>query len=255
MIIFTKGRLIFLNITEFSYAFTKIFSANCLDKLITEESISKFFKMSSFLIKVNEKTNLTAINDEREIILKHYADSLLAYEYFSEGTSVIDIGCGAGFPSLPLAIVRPDLRITALDSTGKKIDFVKECAKELSLNNVTAVCARAEEYIAQPDIRESYDFATARAVSRLNVLSELSLGFVKCGGSFIALKAKDGAIELEEAKRGIEELGGSVVSTKPINLTDPDGEAAQRFLIHVKKITPTPQKYPRSYAKITKKPL
>ncbi len=244
-----------INTREFADIFTKIFSANGLSKLICDKSIEKFYKLTTLLTEANAKTNLTAINDTQEIILKHYADSLLAHEYFTPGASVIDIGCGAGFPSLPLAIIRPDLNITALDSTGKKIDFVKDTAKKSGLSNITAVCARAEEYVNLEGKRESYDFATARAVSRLNILSELALPFVKSGGSFIALKAKNGENELEEAKSGINQLGGSVISSKSLNLTDISGEAYQRYLIHIEKIAPTPIKYPRSYAKITKKPL
>lgn len=244
-----------INTREFADIFTKIFSANSLDALICDKNIEKFYKLTALLTEANAKTNLTAINDTPEIISKHYADSLLAHEYFTPGASVIDIGCGAGFPSLPLAIIRSDLKVTALDSTGKKINFVKDAAKKLGLDNVTAVCARAEEYVSLQGKRESYDFATARAVSRLNILSELALPFVKPNGSFIALKAKDGENELEEAKSGIEELGGSVISSKSLSLTEISGEAYQRYLILVEKISPSPIKYPRAYAKITKKPL
>jgi len=244
-----------INTCEFSQAFEKIFSANGLNTLICDKNTDKFYKLTVLLTEANVKTNLTAINDTAEIILKHYADSLLAYDYFTPSASVIDIGCGAGFPSLPLAIIRPDLWITALDSTGKKIDFVKDTAKKLGLGNITAVCARAEEFVNLEGKRESYDFATARAVSRLNILSELALPFVKPGGSFIALKAKDGERELDEAKSGINELGGNVISSKSLSLTDLSGEAYQRYLIRIEKNSPTPIKYPRAYAKITKKPL
>lgn len=244
-----------ITISVFSDIFEKIFSKNGLDKLVCDKNIEKFYKLTALLTEANKKTNLTAINDTSEIILKHYADSLLAHDYFTAGSSVIDIGCGAGFPSLPLAIVNPGLSITALDSTGKKIDFVKEAARKLDLNNIVAVCSRAEEYLNSEDKRESYDFATARAVSRLNILSELTLPYVKPGGSFIALKAKDGENELEEAKCAIEELGGNIISSKSLNLTSLSGEIAQRFLIHIKKSNPTPVKYPRTYAKIVKRPL
>ncbi len=241
--------------TEFFAIFKKVFAENGLEKLATDDNIAKFYELNSLLVKANSETNLTAINDTRDIIVKHYADSLFACDMLEENSSLIDIGCGAGFPSLPLAIVRPDIKITALDSTGKKIDFVKKTAKALGLDNVQAVCARAEEFVNNDIRRESFDYATARAVSRLNVLAELALPFVKIGGTFIALKAKDGESELAEALGGIEVLGGQVESTKALTLTDTDGFSAQRVIVNIKKVSQTPPKYPRAYAKITKKPL
>lgn len=240
---------------SFQKKLENIFDLNNIAHLLSQDATQKFYQLSTLLIKVNSETNLTAINDIDDIILKHYADSLLAVSQYEKDASVIDVGCGAGFPSLPLAIVRPDLKITALDSTGKKIDFVKLASRELGLKNVTAVSARAEEFVDIAGKRESFTHATARAVSRLNVLSELTLPFVKVGGSFIALKSKDGDTELSEAITGIATLGGEVKTTEHLNLVSYDGFEAQRTIIVIEKKSSTPKKYPRTYSKISKKPL
>ena len=226
---------------------------NKLEGFLGEETIKKFYDFAIFLAEANEKTNLTAISGFEDTILKHFADSLIAVGAFPEGASVVDVGCGAGFPSIPLAIVRPDLKITPLDSTGKKIDFVKSAAKALGLANLSPVCARAEEFVR--DNRESFDVATARAVSRLNVLSELAMPLVRVGGRFVAMKAKEGECELAEAERGIATLGGSVHQVNKVTLLSASGEALERVSIVVAKKSPTPAKYPRAYAKITKSPL
>ena len=243
------------NLEDFSSQLKKIFALNGLEKFADEQSIQKFHALTLILQKANAEMNLTAINDTSEIILKHYADSLLAAHMFEKDKTIIDIGCGAGFPSLPLAIVRPDLKITPLDSTGKKIEFVRETAKRLELANIDPICQRAEEYLAKAQKRESYDYATARAVSRLNILSELALPFVKIGGSFIALKAKEGESELSEAEKGIGILGGRVEKAQHLTLSDADSFEAQRVIIEIKKVIETPKKYPRQYAKIAKKPI
>lgn len=244
-----------LSLNEFEAILKENFEKNALSELLSEEVTQKLYSLCELLQKANAQTNLTAIDKTEDIIAKHFADSLIACKHYNKGASVIDIGCGAGFPSLPLAIVRDDLHITALDSTGKKIDFVKSTAKALGLDNINAVCARAEEYVATPGMRESFDHATARAVSRLNLLSELAMPFVKIGGSFVALKAKDGECELKEAENGIKLFGGKVEAFEKRALIENDGFESQRAVIVVKKISPTPAKFPRAYAKIAKKPM
>lgn len=238
---------------KFRQIFIEVFEKNSLSRFTDEETVKKFYNFANFLAEANEKTNLTAISGVRDTILKHFADSLIAVHMFPEGASVVDVGCGAGFPSIPLAIVRPDLRITPLDSTGKKIDFVKSAASELGLTNLSPVCARAEDFVKEN--REVFDVATARAVSRLNVLSELALPLVRIGGVFVAMKAKDGECELEEARRGIGTLGGSVAKAEKIVLVPISGESLERVSILIEKKSETPTKYPRAYAKITKSPL
>ncbi len=238
---------------NFRQIFVDVFNRNGLGRFTGDATVRRFYDFAVILAEANEKTNLTAISGAEDTVLKHFADSLVAEEMFPEGATVVDVGCGAGFPSIPLAIVRPDLKITPLDSTGKKIDFVSAAAKELGLTNISPVCARAEDFVKEN--RESFDVATARAVSRLNILSELALPLVRVGGVFIAMKAKDGECELSEAERGIAKLGGSVVKVKKSTLMPMSGESLERVSILVEKVSETDMKYPRAYAKITKSPL
>ena len=238
---------------NFRQIFTEIFEKNGLARFTGEETVRKFYDFANILAEANEKTNLTAISGAEDTVLKHFADSLIAAHMFPAGASVVDVGCGAGFPSIPLGIVRPDLKITPLDSTGKKIDFVSAAAKSLELTNLTPVCARAEDFVKEN--REAFDAATARAVSRLNVLTELALPLVRVGGVFVAMKAKDGVAELREAERGIGVLGGSVVRVEKTALVPIEGEALERVSVLIGKKSETPAKYPRAYAKITKSPI
>lgn len=240
---------------EFSNILEKIFHKNGIDYLLSDSFVNTLYDFTNILLVENEKTNLTAIKNTCDVIVKHYADSLLTATLFENGKSVIDIGCGAGFPTIPLAIARQDLKITALDSTGKKIDFVNFACKKLGLSNVTGVCARAEEYVNNNSLRESYDYATARAVSRLNVLAELAIPFVKIGGEFISLKAKDWQTEILEAESGIATLGGKITEVKQIELFGEIESVGERTVIKIAKTAQTPASYPRAYAKITKKPL
>ena len=172
-----------------------------------------------------------------------------------ENARLIDIGCGAGFPSLPLAIFRPDVMITSLDSTAKRIDYVVKTAQKLGLGNVTAIAGRAEEYASKADFRESFDMATARAVAAMPILSELCLPFVKIDGVFLAMKASRGEQEAGEAKNAISLCGGRLEELRHVELTL-DGEAFEsRAIIKVRKTAQTPAKYPRHYSQISKKPL
>lgn len=230
----------------------KLFQSNGFGDIISEESANKFCALSEFLIEANKTTNLTAITDESEIMLKHFLDSAIAVNVIPKGAHVIDIGCGAGFPSLPIAILRDDITITALDSTGKKVAFVQEAAKELSLSNVMPICARAEEFAKEH--RESFDVATSRAVARLNVLAELCLPLVKIGGIFIAMKGSKGLEEHNEAMSGIKQLGADFkVSCE--DLLSGDSEAIERQIYVYSKSRQTPKQFPRKYAQIVKKPL
>lgn len=229
---------------------TKIFTHFSLDKFLNDRVAEDFFRLTERMLEVNSYMNLTAITDLEGIILKHYADSLTICDLLPEGSKVIDIGCGAGFPSLPLAIVRRDLQVTSLDSTGKRIRYIEETAHMLGLNNLTAVTARAEEAGKAPEYREKYDFACARAVARMNVLCELSIPFVKVGGSFIAMKSNVQE-ELPEAEKAIKLLGGRIKSQSSFEL----GDAGHRTNVEIEKIAPTPTKYPRNNSQISKKPL
>lgn len=241
-----------MNRTEFISLLHKAFEENNLSNLISSETDEKLYLFADLLVETNKITNLTAITDDKGIILKHFVDCASISEYIDQRSKLIDVGCGAGFPSIPLAIIRPDLSITALDSTGKKIDFVKSVALKLSLTNLTAVCARAEDFASNN--RESFDISTSRAVARLNILAEISLPLVKTGGKFVAMKSNKGAEELAEASGGIKKLGAELnLSTEKIFSFD--GESINREFYVFSKTRPTPKEFPRKYAQILKRPL
>ncbi len=220
-----------------------------------DERLQKLFALTERMLEVNKSMNLTAITDIDAIILKHYADSLTVSRFIHANARVIDIGCGAGFPSLPLAIFRPDIEILALDSTTKRINYVNEVAGLLSLGNITAVSARAEELAQKQSHREKFDIATARAVAPLNILAELCLPFVKQGGQFVAMKAARGDTELDDARAAIAICGGKLKSSETIALTADGEHFESRNIICISKAATTPPKYPRVYAQISKKPL
>lgn len=230
---------------------------NGMPEFASEDLASAFWELTQRMLSVNAHTNLTAIVDEEEIITKHYADSLSAAKYIPIGAKVIDVGCGGGFPSLPLALARNDISIVAIDSTAKKISYISETAKLLGISNICPLVSRAEDLAFDDTYRENFDVAIGRAVARLNVLCELCLPFVNLGGSFIAMKGAKASEELSEALIGIEKLGGSVVSCSPFDLhtLDASAENEERYLIISEKIGKTPKNYPRNYSQIKKKPL
>ena len=232
-----------------------IFGANKGLPSVDERKAEKLFALTEHMLKVNENMNLTAIKDERAIILRHYADSLAVSKYIKEGARIIDVGCGAGFPTLPLAIFRPDLSISALDSTAKRIQYVQSTANLLGLDNVTAIAARAEELANNSSYRECFDYATARAVASLPVLTELCLPFVRLGGEFVAMKAQKATEELSLSANAIKKCGGTLISADPEPLFDTDGSSESRTIIVVRKTALTPKEFPRHFSKISKKPL
>lgn len=236
--------------TPFSDLYTRILRDAGLDAYLAPGFAEKFEILCNRLIETNEKFNLTAITDTEGVILRHFADSLTAEPLMGDAQSVLDVGCGGGFPTLPLAIVHQNAAFTALDSTAKKLTFVDAVANELSLP-VRTVAARAEELAALPTHRECYDLVLSRAVARLNILAELCLPFAKVGGRFVALKGADGESELAEATAGIGKLGGRVKSVKKFTLSD----AGERVLIEIEKVSPTPKEFPRAFGRIKKKPL
>ena len=247
---------IILNKEEFAAEYRRIFSGNALDEFINDELIDKFFSLTEYMLAQNAVMNLTAITEPSEVILKHYADSLKVSEYIEGGKTVIDVGCGAGFPSLPLAIARADVNVTAIDSTDKRIVYVRECAKKLGLSNLTAVTARAED-AAAGEMRGKYDYATARAVARLNILAEYCIPLLKVGGVFLPMKAKSGAEEMIEAKNAFATLHAKVLFSKEFFLADTknEGEPQTRLIAGIEKCAPTEKIYPRNNAQIKKKPL
>ncbi|MBO5754647.1 MAG: 16S rRNA (guanine(527)-N(7))-methyltransferase RsmG [Clostridia bacterium] len=229
--------------------------ANGLSELLPDSAAEKLYALTVRMLEINEKFNLTAIKEPSRIILLHYVDSLLAARHIPENATVIDVGCGAGFPSLPLAICRPDLKITAMDATAKRVAYVKDTAEFLSLGGLSTLTGRAEELGNDPALRERFDVATARAVAALPVLSELCMPFVRKGGIFLALKGKNAEAERREAEGAIVRLGGRVSDVDETPVVGKEGETFARAAISIQKNEKTPKEYPRPYGKILKKPL
>lgn len=219
--------------------------------VLTKEQINMFAIYYDMLISWNEKMNLTSITDHEGVYLKHFYDSLsLSFGFPLHDERLCDIGAGAGFPSIPLKIVYPDLRVTIVDSLNKRITFLNALIETLGLTHVEAISARAEIYAK--DHREVFDVVTARAVARLEILDELCLPLVKKGGYFIALKGADGMNEYRAAQGGIEKLGGVLRRSQPFLLENQQGE---RINFYIEKVRATPLKYPRPFGKIKKSPL
>lgn len=243
-----------INKQDFTSRLTKVFKENGLSSMLSMERMELFYKLTERMLTENEKYNLTAITDIDKIILNHYADCVTLSAKLKKGASIIDVGCGAGFPSLPLAIVRPDLKILAVDSTAKRVNYVAETAKMLGLDNLTAVVMRAEDGGKSPEYREKYDYATARAVAEMRVLAELTLPFVKVGGQLIAMKGKNAEFELSAARKAIATLGGRNTVCENITLKS-GGETLTHPFIIIDKKEKTPATFPRPFAQISKKPL
>ena len=223
---------------------------------LNAQQLAQYQQYYERLVAVNEHMNLTAITERDEVYLKHFYDSLtLAWAYpelQTEELNMIDVGAGAGFPSLPLKIAFPQLQITIIDALNKRINFLRDLVKELGLEGVTVEHARAEEFgnKAAP-AREQYDVATARALARLNVLGELTLPFVKVGGVLLAMKGSAADEELAEAKKAITTLGAEIGDQIDVSL--PNGDP--RSVIVIKKVKNTPKKYPRKPGDPVRKPL
>jgi len=239
---------------QFFEVFDKVFAQNGLLEYATEQSKQTYASLCNHILEVNKVHNLTAIRDVPGVITKHFADSLTISPYIAQNATLIDVGTGGGFPTLPLAVSRPDLKITAIDSTAKKIAHVQSTAHLFGLDNVTALTGRAEE-LAQTKMRESFDYAAARAVSELRILCEITLPFVKVGGYLIAMKGASGKKELQDAKNAIQKLGGALESEKHLALIDENCNSEERYLFMIKKVAHTPQNFPRQYSQILKKPL
>ena len=244
-----------MNFNEFYAHCEQVFDANSFLPVLDEDKVKKLYAMTEYMLNVNKRMNLTAIKDEKSVVLKHYADSLAICEYVDEGARIIDVGCGAGFPTLPLAIFRPDIKILALDSTAKRIEYVKSVTKLIQLDNVTATAARAESLAQDKSFRESFDHATARAVASLPILTELCLPFVKMGGSFIAMKSQKAESEVSESLSAIKRCGGVLKEIREFKLYDGVNISEDRTIISIIKDSQTPKEFPRDYAKIKKKPL
>ncbi len=215
------------------------------------ELIEPLETFSRMLLEKNQVMNLTAITDPRDVAVLHLLDSLALTGLAGlEGRTVVDVGTGAGFPGVPLAIARPSARVTLLDSLGKRVDFLRESCQTLGLDNVECVHGRAEEFAGER--RETFDLAVSRAVAALPVLCELCLPLVKVGGAFWAMKSVDTEEEISASKAAVKVLGGRIQAVS--DYTIPTTEVVHR-VVCIQKTAPTPKKYPRRFALIKKQPL
>lgn len=224
----------------------------------TDVLSSRSAGIAAKLLENNEKFNLTAITDTDAVIEKHIMDSLIAADRIASlcgdtPARLLDVGSGAGFPSLPIAAALPHLSVTAMDSTAKKCTYMNETAAAAGIKNFKAVSGRAEELAAKDaPMRASFDFVTARAVANLPVLAELCLPFLRTGGTFVALKGANAPAEIDAAKSALKTLGAALAASEEYRILSDD---APRYLVLIGKTAPTPAAYPRHYSRIAKKPL
>ena len=223
-----------------------------IDIEFTEEQLEQFYKYMNLLIEWNEKINLTAIIEPKEIILKHFIDSLTIIKYMEPNKTLIDIGTRPGFPGIPVKILRKDLKITLLVSLNKRIKFLNEVIEKLSLKNITSTHARIEEYAKNKEYREKFDIATSRAVANLTTLTEYMLPMVKVKGKAICMKGAEVDEEMLKSKNSIKILGGKIYKVEEFKL--PKSEY-KRNLIIIEKTNTTPNKYPRKPGIPSKEPL
>jgi len=221
---------------------------------LTDRSLAQFETYFELLVDWNQRMNLTAITDREGVMEKHFYDSLTPafFADFSAVSKLIDIGAGAGFPSLPIKILFPHIKVTIVDSLNKRIHFLQELTQTLGLSDVTCIHGRAEEVAQKPDFREKYPLVMARAVARLPVLLELCLPFVQVGGEFIALKGSSGEEEVKEGKKALHLLGGEIERLENLRLPS---EESKRTLIWIKKVKSTPKQYPRKPGTPNKNPI
>ena len=207
---------------------------------LSENQIEQFSVYMDFLLEENEKYNLTAITDKKEVVIKHFVDSVLGHTEIPQNAKVIDVGTGAGFPGVPLKIVRPDIKLTLLDSLQKRINFLNMLSQKLQLKDVFAVHSRAEDYAS--NMREKFDVACSRAVAGVPTLSEYLIPYVKVGGKLLMYKSASLQEELSQGEKAITTLGGKVEKILEFNLSEVD---SQRKILTIKKVKPTDKKYPR----------
>lgn len=225
---------------------------NFLNINLNNEQIKQFYEFMNLLIEKNKVMNLTGITEPKEIILKHFIDSLTILKHIEENNRVIDIGTGAGFPGIPLKIAQNSLEMTLLDSLNKRINFLNEVIDITKLDKVRTIHGRAEDFGQNLEYREKFDVAVSRAVAPLNILIEYMLPFIKIGGKCICMKGNNCEEEIENAKNPIEILGGKIEQIEKINLSKSDNK---RTILVIKKIKKTDKQYPRKAGIPTKKPI
>lgn len=238
-----------MELKEFENNFKKELYSNNIS--LETEDYEKFYIYMKEIINWNDKINVTAITDEKEFLVKHLIDSLTVNGIVGSGESLIDIGTGAGFPGIPLKIANPDLNVTLIDSVNKKLNVIRDISERMNLNKLEIIHTRAEDLAMQKKYREKFDFATTRAVSRLNIIVEYMLPFIKIGGKAICMKGPNILEELEEAKKAIEILGGKIDKVEHI-LIDNEYE---RNIVIISKEKLTPKQFPRGKGKPSKEPI
>lgn len=233
--------------------FRKIFVKECekINIVPNEEEIVQFYKYMIGILEWNNKINLTAITEEKMFIVKHFIDSLTINRFLKDANKIIDIGTGAGFPSIPLKIMNSQKSFTLVDSINKKLNVIREINKDLNLKNIEIVHSRAEDLANRIEYREEFDIAVTRAVSNLSTISEYMIPFVKVDGIAICMKGPNYQTELKEAQNAINILGGKIEKIETINV-DSDME---RNLIIIRKVKNTPKKFPRGQGKPLKEPI
>lgn len=220
--------------------------------VLEEEQIEQFYQYEKLLLIWNEKINLTAITKPEEIILKHFIDSMTIAKYIGANKTLIDVGTGAGFPGIPLKIIRKDIQITLLDSLNKRVQFLNEIIKQLELKEVETIHGRVEEFGKNKKYREKFDYATSRAVANLTTLSEYLLPLVKIEGKCICMKGSTVKEEIDQSQKAIAILGGKIEEIEAFQLPESD---IDRHIILLRKIKQTPAKYPRKPGTPSKEPI
>ncbi len=233
-----------------SFYYTLLTGAEKLNISISDEQAANLYDFYKSVVDYNEKVNLTAVTDEKEFIYKHILDSVSSVSLFAENSSVVDIGAGAGFPSIPLKLLRDDLSFTLIEATGKKVDFINDAIKRLGLSDVSAVHLRAED-AGKRLYRKKFDYAVSRAVGKLGLLLEYSIPMLKTGGSLICYKGPD-ISDVDDAQNAAKKLFCTFENSLSYEL--PDGSGS-RNLVMYKKLSETPDEFPRPSAKIAKFPL
>ena len=229
-----------------------IIQAKKIDVILDEEQIQKFYKYMELLLEWNEKINLTAIVEPRDVILKHFVDSLTICKELQKNKTLADIGTGAGFPGIPVKILRPDLDITLIDSLNKRVNFLTMVIEALKLEKIIALHGRIEDFGKNKKYREKFDYVTSRAVANLSTLSEYMIPLVKIGGKCICMKGSNIDEELKNAEKAIKILGGKIEKVDTFLLPDTD---MGRNIILIKKAKATPNKYPRKAGTPAKEPI
>ena len=239
-----------MELNEFSKELEELLSK--IDINIDKKISEKFYNYMQILLEWNEKINLTAIVDQKEIILKHFVDCGTALKYLDKSQKVLDLGTGAGFPGIPLKLLNEELDITLVDALNKRINFLNEVIMKLELNKIKTIHSRAEELSRNKEHREKYDVIVSRAVANMSVLLEYTMPFIKKGGKCICMKGPNIEEELVNAKKALNVLGGEIEKIENITLPDSD---IKRNIIIIKKIKETPKQYPRKAGKPSKEPI